>query len=61
MVVDQDVAFYEEGQSEPVKVVNSLLVLKRRAQDGKVGSMTEEEAHKKVSIVSGRNLRLPWG
>lgn len=48
MCVDQVVS--EDG--EPSQSVRSLLVLKRRAADGLVTSLTEEEGHRRVSSHS---------
>lgn len=51
MCVDQIVV--EEGQSSETGV-RSLLVLKRRAADGLITNLTEEEGHRRVSTFQSR-------
>lgn len=51
MAIDQFVKIFSgEGEGELVAEIQSLLVIKRSAKDGKVLSISEEEGHRKVSI-----------
>ncbi|PWY99999.1 hypothetical protein BCV70DRAFT_237224 [Testicularia cyperi] len=47
IVLDQYLSL-SNGQ-ETVKTVHSLVVIKRKAQDGKISSLTEEEGHRKAT------------
>ena len=61
IVLDQMLSLYDQEQVEagqaPVKSIHSLLVIKRKPQDGKISSLVEEEGHRKVSSSSSREPR----
>lgn len=47
MVLDHVLSLSNAGQD--IKTVHSLVVLKRKAQDGKISALTEEEGHRKAT------------
>jgi len=55
MAIDQLVKIFSES-GELVAEIQSLLVIKRRASDGRVLSISEEEGHRKVSVSPSLGL-----
>ncbi|WFD32566.1 hypothetical protein MSPP1_003614 [Malassezia sp. CBS 17886] len=55
MVIDQEVAS-SGGRLQPTR---SLLVIKRRDQDGRIWSMTEEEGHCKATVPLAARVAAP--